>query len=246
MNERSFIVYPAIDLKGGRCVRLVQGDMASAIVFNDDPAAQAQAWEQAGFAWIHVVDLDGAFAGESRNAEAILAIRKTVSCPIQLGGGVRSLAQIEDWLSRGVTRVILGTAAVRDPALVIAAAKTWPGRIAVGIDAKDGKVAVQGWAEATELTAPNLAARFADAGVAAIIYTDVGRDGTGTGLDQDGTRSVAQAAGHVPVIASGGAGAVSDLVAARASGFGGAIAGRALYDGRITPADLRSAGLLAV
>ncbi len=242
----SFTVYPAIDLKGGHCVRLVQGEMATATVFNDDPAAQARAFEAAGFRWLHVVDLDGAFAGEGRNAQAIQSIIESVSIPVQLGGGIRTFAHVEAWLAAGLARVILGTVAARDPDLVRAAARRFPGRIAVGIDARDGRVAVQGWAEATDLDAADLAARYADAGVATIVFTDVGRDGTGRGLNLPETLRIARAASPVPVIASGGLGGPADVEACLATGgaIAGAIAGRALYDGRLTPEDLRRLGAI--
>jgi phosphoribosylformimino-5-aminoimidazole carboxamide ribotide isomerase len=231
------ILFPAIDLKGGRCVRLKLGDMATATVYNDDPAAQARAFEKQGFSWLHVVDLDGAFAGESRNGEAVEAILKATKNPVQLGGGIRSLAQIEAWLDKGLARVILGTVAVRDPALVKEACKRFPGRIAVGIDAKGGKVAVEGWAEASALGAIELAKKFEGAGVAAIIYTDIDRDGVLTGINWEGTIALADAV-SIPVIASGGLASIADVVRltfADAAKLEGAISGRALYDGRIDP-----------
>jgi phosphoribosylformimino-5-aminoimidazole carboxamide ribotide isomerase len=233
------ILFPAIDLKDGVCVRLEQGDMARARVFSRDPAAQAQAFEAQGFEYLHVVDLDGAFAGKPMNAAAVERILAAVPLPVQLGGGIRDMAKVEAWLGKGVTRVIIGTAAVRDPALVQAAAKNFPGRIAVGLDARDGKVAVEGWAETSELTAFDIARRFEDAGVAAIIYTDVARDGMLTGLNLDATIALADAI-STPVIASGGLASIEDvraLTAPRAQNLAGAIAGRALYDGRLDAAE---------
>jgi phosphoribosylformimino-5-aminoimidazole carboxamide ribotide isomerase len=231
------ILFPAIDLKDGVCVRLEQGDMARARVFNRDPAVQAQAFETQGFAYLHLVDLDGAFAGKPMNAAAVEHILEAVSMPVQLGGGIRNMATIEGWLGKGVTRVIIGTAAVRDPALVLAAAKEFPNRIAVGLDARDGKVAVEGWAEISELTALDIARRFEDAGVAAIIYTDVSRDGMLQGLNLDATIALAERI-SIPVIASGGLASIDDIkamLAPRARKLAGAIAGRALYDGRLDP-----------
>jgi len=229
------ILFPAIDLKGGACVRLEQGDMARATVFNRDPAVQAQAFVGLGFEWLHLVDLDGAFAGKPVNALAVAAILKEVKIPVQLGGGIRSLGTIEAWLGEGVARVILGTAAVRDPELVKAAAKQFPGRIAVGIDARAGKVAVSGWAEETQLEAAELARLFEDNGIAAIIYTDVERDEILKGLNLDATIALADAV-KTPVIASGGLASLDDvraLLQPRARKLAGAIAGRALYDGRL-------------
>ena len=229
------ILFPAIDLKNGQCVRLRQGEMAEATVFNTDPAAQARAFEQQGFEWLHVVDLNGAFTGRSVNAEAVTAILASVSIPIQLGGGIRSLDAISHWLRQGVARVILGTAAVRDPSLVREACALFPGRIAVGIDAKEGRVAVEGWAETSELSAIELAKRFEDTGVAAIIYTDIGRDGMLTGLNLDATAEIARSV-KIPVIASGGLAGIDDikrLISPRYAMIAGAIAGRALYDGRL-------------
>jgi phosphoribosylformimino-5-aminoimidazole carboxamide ribotide isomerase len=238
------ILYPAIDLKGGECVRLKLGDMAKATVYNPDPAAQARAFAAAGFAWIHVVDLDGAFAGRPRNAEAVAAILAAVSLPVQLGGGIRDLATVEAWLARGVARVILGTAAVKTPALVREAAAKFPGRIAVGIDARDGRVAVEGWAETSMLPARDLALRFRDAGVAQVIFTDIGRDGVLAGVNVEATADLARGLG-IPVIASGGLASIEDvrrLKAHAADGIAGAIVGRALYDGRIDAAEaLRAA-----
>jgi len=229
------MLYPAIDLKGGQCVRLRQGVMSDATVFGDDPAAQAAAFERIGFRYLHVVDLDGAFEGAPVNAAAVQAILRAIAIPLQLGGGIRSLAQIEAWLAAGVTRVILGTAAVRDPALVRQAAARFPGRVAVGIDARDGRVAIEGWAETSALTAAELARRFEDAGVAAIIYTDIARDGLLTGLNLDATAALAREVG-IPVIASGGLAGLEDverLAQPQYAMLGGAIAGRALYDGRL-------------
>jgi phosphoribosylformimino-5-aminoimidazole carboxamide ribotide isomerase len=234
----SFTLYPAIDLKDGRCVRLVQGDMLTATVFDLAPGIQASAWQQAGFGWIHVVDLNGAFAGQPVNAAAVKDILAAVQVPVQLGGGIRDRASIERWLDAGVARVILGTVAARNPRLVREMAAAFPGRIAVGIDARDFRVAVEGWANTSDLDAGELAARYADAGVAAIIFTDVGRDGTGQGLNIEQTLRIAAAAPHVPVIASGGLGSLADIEAAKATGrISGCILGRALYDGRISPAN---------
>lgn len=232
------ILFPAIDLKQGRCVRLKQGDMAQATIFNDDPAAQAATFEAQGFQWLHVVDLDGAFAGKPMNATAVEAILKRVSFPVQLGGGIRDMATVEGWLEKGVARVIIGTAAVRDPAFVREAAKAFPGKVAVGIDARDGFVAVEGWAETSALAADDLGRRFEDAGVAAIVYTDIARDGMLQGVNWDGTIGLAHAL-SIPVIASGGLASMADierLCAPDAAILEGAITGRALYDGRIDPA----------
>jgi len=232
------ILFPAIDLKDGQCVRLKLGDMAQATVFNDDPAAQARRFETQGFEYLHVVDLNGAFAGESVNGAAVDAILKAVRFPVQLGGGIRSLAHIESWLGRGIRRVILGTVAVRDPALVKEAAARWPGQVAVGIDAKGGKVAVEGWAETSELSVVELARRFEGAGVAAIIYTDIDRDGVLAGINWDSTLALARAV-SIPVIASGGLAGMDDirrLATPEAQVLEGAISGRALYDGRIDAA----------
>jgi phosphoribosylformimino-5-aminoimidazole carboxamide ribotide isomerase len=231
------ILFPAIDLKDGKCVRLKLGDMATATVYNEDPAAQAKAFEDQGFSWLHVVDLNGAFKGTSVNSEAVGAILKATSNPVQLGGGIRSLPQIEDWLDRGLARVILGTIAVRNPDLVKEACRLFPGRIAVGIDAKGGKVAVEGWAEASELGVIELAQKFEGAGVAAIIYTDIDRDGVLTGINWDSTIELADAV-SIPVIASGGLASMADIVRMTlpdARKLEGAISGRALYDGRIDP-----------
>jgi len=232
------ILFPAIDLKDGLCVRLRQGDMARATVFNRDPAAQAHAFEAQGFAYLHLVDLDGAFAGHPMNVGAVERILEAVSVPVQLGGGIRDAATIEAWLDKGVNRVIIGTAAVRDPPFVKEAARRHPGRVAVGLDARDGRAAVEGWAATSDLTALELARRFEDAGVAAIIYTDVSRDGMLTGLNLDATIGLAEAV-SIPVIASGGLASLDDvkaLLAPRAQRLEGAIAGRALYDGRLDAA----------
>jgi len=229
------ILFPAIDLKGGQCVRLKLGDMAEATVFNDDPAAQARDFAAQGFRWLHLVDLDGAFAGKPVNAPAVEAILAAIKIPVQLGGGIRDLGAIETWLGRGIKRVILGTVALRNPELVKDACRRFPGRIAVGIDAKGGKVAVEGWAETSELTAIDLARRFADAGVAAIIFTDVDRDGVLKGLNIEATLSLANAV-NIPVIASGGLASMDDirrLLAPDCAILEGAISGRALYDGRL-------------
>lgn len=229
------ILFPAIDLKDGVCVRLEQGDMARATVFNRDPAAQAHIFETEGFEYLHIVDLDGAFAGKPMNASAVDRILETVTLPVQLGGGIRNVTTVEGWLAKGVTRVIIGTAAVRDAALVKDAARRFPGRVAVGLDARDGHVAVEGWAETSELSVLDIARRFEDAGVAAIIYTDIARDGLLTGLNLDGTIALAEAI-SIPVIASGGLASIKDvehLIEPRARKLAGAIAGRALYDGRL-------------
>ncbi|MDB5540103.1 MAG: 1-(5-phosphoribosyl)-5-[(5-phosphoribosylamino)methylideneamino]imidazole-4-carboxamide isomerase [Devosia sp.] len=229
------ILFPAIDLKDGQCVRLKLGDMHQATVFNDDPAAQAKSFEDQGFEYLHVVDLNGAFAGRSVNGEAVQAILDRVSFPVQLGGGIRSIAHIEDWLGRGLSRVILGTVAVRDPALVREAARLFPGQVAVGIDARGGKVAVEGWAETSELTAIELGRRFEGAGVAAIIYTDIDRDGVLKGINWPSTLELARAV-SIPVIASGGLASMDDIRTMTEPDYQileGAISGRALYDGRI-------------
>jgi phosphoribosylformimino-5-aminoimidazole carboxamide ribotide isomerase len=232
------ILYPAIDLKNGQCVRLRQGDMAQATVFNNDPAAQAASFEADGFSWLHVVDLDGAFAGKPMNGAAVDAILAHVGFPVQLGGGIRDMATVEGWLSKGVARVIIGTAAVRDPEFVKRAARAFPGKVAVGIDARDGMVAVEGWAETSSLSALDLGRRFEDAGVAAIIYTDIARDGMLQGLDMVGTRGLAEAL-SIPVIASGGLASLDDvktLMLPENRVIAGAITGRALYDGRLDAA----------
>ena len=232
------ILFPAIDLKDGKCVRLKLGDMATATVYNEDPGAQAKAFEDQGFDWLHVVDLNGAFKGQSVNTAAVGAILKATKNPVQLGGGIRTLPQVEDWLDRGLARVILGTVAVRDPDLVKEACRLFPGKVAVGIDAKGGKVAVEGWAEASELGVIELAKQFEGAGVAAIIYTDIDRDGVLAGINWDSTIDLAEAV-SIPVIASGGLASLADIVRMTmpdARKLEGAISGRALYDGRIDPA----------
>ncbi|VIO66949.1 1-(5-phosphoribosyl)-5-[(5-phosphoribosylamino)methylideneamino]imidazole-4-carboxamide isomerase [Bradyrhizobium ivorense] len=232
------ILFPAVDLKNGQCVRLEQGDMARATVFNLDPAAQARAFAAQGFEYLHVVDLDGAFAGKPMNAQAVEAMLQAVKMPVQLGGGIRDLKTIAAWLDKGITRVIIGTAAVRDPELVKGAAKQFPGRVAVGLDARDGKVAVEGWAETSQVTALDIAQRFEDAGVAAIIFTDIARDGLLKGLNLDATIALADRI-SIPVIASGGFASIDDvkaLLEPRAKKLAGAIVGRALYDGRLDPA----------
>ncbi|MCG5234733.1 1-(5-phosphoribosyl)-5-[(5-phosphoribosylamino)methylideneamino]imidazole-4-carboxamide isomerase [Xanthobacter oligotrophicus] len=231
----SVILFPAIDLKDGLAVRLEQGDMARATVFNRDPAAQAAEFETLGFRYLHLVDLDGAFAGKPVNAAAVERILETVSIPVQLGGGIRDLKTVEAWLEKGVTRVILGTAAVRDPDFVKQAAKAHPGRIVVGLDARDGRVAVEGWAETSDIAAVDIAKRFEDAGVTAIIYTDIARDGLLKGLNLDATVALSEAV-NLPVIASGGLASLADieaLLTPRAKKLQGAITGRALYDGRL-------------
>ena len=232
------ILFPAIDLKDGRAVRLQQGDMNRATVFNHDPAAQAHAFETLGFKHLHVVDLDGAFAGKPMNGAAVDRILETVGLCVQLGGGIRDLKTVEAWLDKGIARVIIGTAAVRDPELVKSAAKKFPGRVAVGLDARDGKVAVEGWAETSQVTALEIAERFEDAGVAAIIFTDIARDGLLKGLNLDATIALAERI-SIPVIASGGFASIEDvkaLLQPRAKKLAGATAGRALYDGRLDPA----------
>lgn len=232
------ILFPAIDLKDGRCVRLKRGLMDQATVFGDDPAAQARAFQAAGFKWLHCVDLNGAFDGRSVNADAIRMIRAAIDLPIQLGGGIRDMAAVEAWLAAGITRVILGTAALKNPAFVRAAARAHPGRIVVGADAKGGKVATEGWAEVSELTPADLGRRFEDAGVAAILFTDIDGDGLLQGVNIAATAALARAV-RIPVIASGGVGSLADverLVAAREPNIAGVVIGRALYDGRIEPA----------
>jgi phosphoribosylformimino-5-aminoimidazole carboxamide ribotide isomerase len=229
------ILFPAIDIKDGVCVRLEQGDMARATVFNRDPAAQAQTFVAEGFEYLHVVDLDAAFAGRPVNVRAVERIIESIPLPVQLGGGLRDMGAISSWLEKGVDRAIIGTAAVRDPSLVREAARAFPGRIAVGLDARDGKVAVQGWAETSELTALEIAQRFEDAGVAAIVYTDISRDGLLKGLNLDATIALADAVA-IPVIASGGLASLEDIrlmLEPRALRLAGAIAGRAIYDGRL-------------
>jgi phosphoribosylformimino-5-aminoimidazole carboxamide ribotide isomerase len=233
------ILFPAIDLKDGTCVRLEQGDMTRATVFHRDPAAQAHVFESQGFEYLHIVDLDGAFAGKPVNAAAVERILETVAIPIQLGGGIRDTATIEGWLEKGINRVIIGTAAVRDPSLVRYAARKFPERIAVGLDARDGKVAVEGWGKTSELTSRDLAKRFEDAGVAAIVYTDISRDGLLKGLNLDAAIALADEV-SIPVVASGGLASIADvkaLLEPRAKKLAGAIAGRALYDGRLDPAE---------
>ena len=232
------ILFPAIDLKNGEAVRLEQGDMARATIFHRDPAEQARAFAAQGFEYLHIVDLDGAFAGRPMNAAAVERILAAVKIPVQLGGGIRDRATIDAWLDNGVRRVIIGTTAVRDPALVKAAAREFPGHIAVGLDARDGAVAVEGWAETSELSALDIARRFEDAGVAAIIYTDIARDGMLRGLNLDATIALADAV-SIPVIASGGLASIEDvraLLAPRAQKLEGAVVGRALYDGRLDAA----------
>lgn len=233
------ILFPAIDLKDGQCVRLKLGDMDQATVFNDDPAAQALAFEVQGFSWLHLVDLNGAFEGRPVNGAAVEAILKSIHIPVQLGGGIRTMAQIEQWLAKGITRVILGTVALRDPDLVKEACKRFPAKIVVGIDAKGGKVAVEGWAETAELDAIDLARRFEDAGVAAIIFTDIDRDGVLTGLNIPSTLALANAT-RIPVIASGGLASIADIERLLQSDcriLEGAITGRALYDKRLDAAE---------
>jgi phosphoribosylformimino-5-aminoimidazole carboxamide ribotide isomerase len=235
----ALILFPAIDLKDGNCVRLKLGEMASATVYNDDPAEQAKTFEDQGFEWLHVVDLNGAFEGKSVNGSAVEAILKATKNPVQLGGGIRTLAHIENWLDKGLARVILGTLAARNPALVREACRLFPGRIAVGIDAKGGKVAVEGWGEASQLGVIELAQKFEGAGVAAIIYTDIDRDGILAGINWDSTLELAQAV-SVPVIASGGLASLDDirkLASPECAILEGAISGRALYDGRIDPGE---------
>ncbi|WP_373502534.1 1-(5-phosphoribosyl)-5-[(5-phosphoribosylamino)methylideneamino]imidazole-4-carboxamide isomerase [Aestuariivirga sp.] len=236
------ILFPAIDLKDGQCVRLKLGDMEQATVFNNDPGAQAATFQSQGFSWLHLVDLNGAFAGRPVNEAAVESILKSVSIPVQLGGGIRSLDQVESWLAKGIRRVILGTVALRNPELVREACKLFPGRVAVGIDAKSGRVAVEGWAETSDLTAIELANRFADVGVSAIIFTDIDRDGILKGLNIESTLELANAV-DIPVIASGGLASMDDihrLTQPDCRILEGAISGRALYDGRINvPTALR-------
>ena len=239
MASAPLTLYPAIDLKDGKCVRLRRGDMDQATVYADNPAAQAVAWRESGFRYLHVVDLNGAFAGRPVNADAVTAILAATDLPVQLGGGIRDMAGIEAWLTAGITRVILGSAAAKNPALVIEACKAFPGRIAVGIDAHDGFVATEGWAETSNIPAAELGSRFEDAGVAAIIYTDIGRDGMLSGLNLEQTVALA-AKLTTPVIASGGVGSIGDLAALKHAAKGtrieGVIVGRALYDNRVIPA----------
>ncbi|WP_298567626.1 1-(5-phosphoribosyl)-5-[(5-phosphoribosylamino)methylideneamino]imidazole-4-carboxamide isomerase [uncultured Aliiroseovarius sp.] len=233
------ILYPAIDLKDGQCVRLLRGEMEAATVFNDNPAAQARAFQDAGCEWIHLVDLNGAFAGEPVNGAAVEAILAAIDVPAQLGGGIRDMATIETWIEKGLARVILGTVAVENPDLVREAARAFPGKVAVGIDARNGRVATKGWAEETDVMVTDLAKSFEDAGVAAIIYTDINRDGAMQGPNVDATAALARAV-SIPVIASGGVSSLADLIALRDCGasLNGAISGRALYDGAI---DLKEA-----
>jgi len=231
------ILYPAIDLKDGACVRLLRGDMGQATVFNTDPAEQARTFQAQGFRWLHLVDLNGAFEGRPVNGDAVARILAAVDLPAQLGGGIRDLATIEAWLDRGIRRVILGTVALRDPDLVREACRRFPGRVAVGIDARNGRVAVEGWAETSDVTALDLALRFEDAGAAAIIYTDIDRDGALGGVNVEATAELASRL-TTPVIASGGVASLDDLRALKAvedKGVAGVISGRALYDGRIDP-----------
>lgn len=237
------ILYPAIDLKDGVCVRLRRGIMEDATVYNDDPAAQAVDFKSLGFSWLHIVDLNGAFAGRPVNADAVSAILGATDLPVQLGGGIRDLETIERWMDHGVARVVLGTVAVRDPELVRTAARAFPGRIAVGIDAKGGKVAVEGWAEVSEIMATDLAKSFEDDGVAAIIHTDIDRDGVLEGVNVAATLAVADAV-SIPVIASGGVATVDDVSALKvyeSQGIAGAIIGRALYEGTLEPTDALAA-----
>ncbi len=238
------ILYPAIDLKEGQCVRVLRGDLSRVTVFNNDPGAQARAWQQAGFSWLHVVDLSGSVAGRSVNADAVRDILRSVTIPVQLGGGIRTLANIEAWIEAGVRRVILGTAAVRDPELVKAAARRWPGQIAVSVDVRGGKVAVEGWTEDSGLDAVTVARRFEDAGVGALIITDIDRDGALTGFNIEAFGAIADVVA-IPVIAAGGLASVKDIVALRArvgAPIAGAVLGRALYTGGITPAEALAAG----
>jgi len=233
------ILFPAIDLKEGLAVRLEQGDMARATIFHRDPAAQARAFEQQGFEYLHVVDLDGAFAGKPMNAAAVDRILEMISIPVQLGGGIRDTATVERWLEKGIDRVIIGTAAVRDPPFVTQVARDYPGRIAVGLDARDGNVAIEGWAETSQLSALDMARRFEDVGVSAIVYTDIARDGMLKGLNLDATIALADSI-SIPVIASGGLASIEDIKAIlspRAGKLAGVIAGRALYDGRLDAAE---------
>ena len=231
------ILFPAIDLKDGQCVRLKLGDMAEATVFNDNPAAQARSFQEQGFEWLHLVDLNGAFEGRPVNGKAVEAILKTISIPVQLGGGIRDMATIEHWLSRGITRVILGTIALRNPDIVREACKEFPGEIVVGIDAKSGHVAVEGWGESSSLTATELARRFEDAGVSAIVFTDIDRDGILKGINFEKTLELANSV-NIPVIASGGLASIKDverLLEPDCAILEGAISGRAIYDGRLDP-----------
>lgn len=232
------IVFPAIDLKDGSCVRLKRGDMADATVFNQDPADQARRFERAGFKWLHCVDLNGAFAGRSANGEAVRAIRAAVGLPIQLGGGIRDMAAVESWIAAGITRVVLGTAALTNPSFVKEAARAFPGKVVVAADAKDGRVATEGWAKVSNLTPVDLGRKFEDAGVAAILFTDIEGDGLLQGVNVAATAALARAV-RIPIIASGGVGSIRDiesLVAANELNIEGVVVGRALYDGRVDPA----------
>ncbi len=239
-----FTLYPAIDLKAGQVVRLKRGDMAQATVYAEDPAAQARSFQDQGFTWVHVVDLDGAFAGKPANAEAVSAILAATGLPVQLGGGIRSMATAEAWLAAGVARIILGSVAVKDPGFVRDACRAFPGRVALGIDAKGGMVATEGWADVSDIPALDLARRFEDAGAAAIIFTDIERDGMLGGVNVAATRALAGAV-RVPVVASGGVAGVADLTALRAApeGIAGSILGRALYDGRLSAPEALAATL---
>ena len=236
------ILFPAIDLKDGNCVRLYKGEMDQVTIFNNDPGDQARQFEKAGCEWLHIVDLNGAFAGHPVNGDAVKSILNNVNIPVQLGGGIRDLATIQNWIETGISRVILGTIALRDPNIVISAAKKFPGKIAVGIDARDGMVAVEGWAETSDMSAKDLGKKFENAGVASIIYTDIDRDGTMTGLNIESTIDLANAL-SIPIIASGGVSSLSDLqslkeFAKNATGtIEGAISGRALYDGSLDVID---------
>ena len=233
------ILFPAIDLKDGRCVRLTRGEMDTATVFNDEPAAQARAFAEDGFKWLHCIDLNGAFEGQSVNAEAVKAIRKAVDLPIQLGGGIRDMKAVEAWLSAGITRVILGTVALTNPSLVKEAARAFPGRIVVAADAKGGRIATEGWSETTELTPAELSERFEGFGVAAVLYTDVDRDGLMRGVNVPATAALARKIA-LPVIASGGVSGIADIAAlvdANEPNIEGVVIGRALYDGRLSAAE---------
>jgi phosphoribosylformimino-5-aminoimidazole carboxamide ribotide isomerase len=238
-------LFPAIDLKDGACVRLQRGEMDRATIYGEDPAAQAKAWQAAGFSWVHVVDLNGAFAGKTANGPAVKAIVDAVDIPVQLGGGIRDIGAVESWLAAGISRVILGSAAAKNPPLVLEACKLFPGRIAVGIDARDGFVATEGWAETSSMPAADLGLRFEDAGVSAIIYTDIGRDGMLSGLNIAETIALAQSV-SLPVIASGGVAGVADIIALKDAArtqknLAGTILGRALYDGSLAPAEALAA-----
>lgn len=243
-TSRKLTLYPAIDLKDGQCVRLLHGRMDASTVYNEDPAAQAKAFETAGFHWIHIVDLDGAFAGAARNGAAVDAIIESTGARTQLGGGVRNMAAVERWLGAGMTRIILGTAAVNDPDFVKEACKAWPGRIVLGVDARDGRVKTDGWDGDSEASPAEIVKRYADQGVAAVVYTDISRDGALAGVNVEATAALADAAA-IPVIASGGVASLDDISALKAahSNIEGVIIGRALYDGRIDPAKaLEAAG----